>query len=109
MAPWRPHEPARRPRQEIYWILNQYDVKPTLASGMSLSSRPFVQRQPAYKLQRSVLFLAERQERPPMQPLGPERLGIPGGAFSPRGAAYRPRISQSTPSRGLGWGGEEDN
>ena len=36
----------------------------------------------------------ERQER---AALGRGRLGISGGAFSPRGAAYGPRISPTTP------------
>ena len=36
-----------------------------------------------------------------------ERLGDSGGAFSPRAAAYGPRISPSTPFRGV-WGGGAD-
>ena len=44
------------------------------------------------------------KRRAPMQALGRERLGISGGAFSPRGAAYGHRISPTSPSRG-GWRG----
>ena len=41
-------------------------------------------------------------KRAPTKALGRARLGISGGAFSPRGAIYGPRVSPCTPSRGGG-------